>query len=62
MFFKNDQISSNSKVQKENNRRLNIKSIYIFSMLGVFAIIYVVIIVPIEYFTKTHKDVHVKTQ
>ena len=35
---------------------------YACSMLGVFAIIYVVMVVPIEYFTKEHRDVHVKTR
>ncbi len=60
MFFKNDEISSNSKVERKKEI-LKIK-IYVFSMLGVLAIIYVVIIVPVEYFAKEHPDVHTKTQ
>jgi sodium-coupled neutral amino acid transporter 7/8 len=37
------------------------KFLQIPSMLGVLAIIYVVIIVPVEYFAKEHPDVHTKT-
>jgi len=39
----------------------SIKFLQIPSMLGVLAIIYVVIVVPIEYFRRTTSDIHVKT-
>ncbi len=35
---------------------------FLFSMLGVFAIIYVVIIVPVEYFINKPTHVDIKTR
>ena len=43
-------------------KSISISIIFLFSMLGVLAIIYVVIMVPSEYFLKRPTNVIVKTR